>query len=285
MRGREEALQNLSAGRIEVCFLSSSSSISEKRTRLTDSTSQFASERKRLKRQTKALEEYDSLRQAVSSSDSPRIPTIFRQNKNSGPARLADDVVRVTQGERAIESYAPWQFDMALLIYRGGSGPILDAVRWRLGLPAARTIRERYEDLSILVSVADPEPFEMLHNLKVSFGDLDQNRESLRRSTWTLMIDDIHIKEALRIDPQRGVLLGVARADAKKFEENGNGTWLENLEKAKAEGKLTEATEVTVYAIAPLGADSSESIFISHIFSVSHTYPRSFSSQITLVEL
>ncbi|KAF8598089.1 hypothetical protein BDV93DRAFT_451701, partial [Ceratobasidium sp. AG-I] len=192
---------------------------------------------------------------AVASGQVERIGALVSVALNNGVGirGILDKIERAINQLYAPQSYTQSEFDRSILALRLGGTQLLNLLTKSSSFPHLRTVQRHTTIPHLQPSAGSPTEEEMSTNLSATLPhDPDK-----RRVGATLMIDEIAIKKALRLDIDRNLILGMCREHTSKncaleFASYEDAT---AILQALQEGTVHLASEATVIAVGAFSED------------------------------
>ncbi|KAF8601235.1 hypothetical protein BDV93DRAFT_585605, partial [Ceratobasidium sp. AG-I] len=205
---------------------------------------------------TAHLNDFNRFLMAVASGQVERIGALVSVALNNGVGiqGILDKIERAINQLYAPQSYTQSEFDRSILALRFGGAQLLNLLTRSSSFPHLRTVQRHATIPQLRSSAGPPTEEEMSFNLSAT---LPHDPEK-RCVGATLMVDEIAIKKALRLDIDQNLILGMCREHTSQhctleFTSYEDAT---AILQAIREETAHLASEATVIAVGAFSGDS-----------------------------
>ncbi|KAJ7104685.1 hypothetical protein C8R44DRAFT_746366 [Mycena epipterygia] len=214
---------------------------------------------KRLAVQARSLTDHKRFVRAIGSGKVENVDRVVRVQlgRKQGIRGLLSTYDKAAQGVYHPKSYTEEDDLRGVLLWKLAGNRVADFAHRALGLPSRTTLRKQTTVPPIVPSPGKPQASEVAQNVGACFEGITDVLATKKPKHAILMYDEIATERRVRWDPKTNNFLGVCRQHANKvsLQFNGEGD-LEELFRAKEEGKVHFAGEATVAAIGMLSDET-----------------------------
>ncbi|KAJ7862813.1 hypothetical protein B0H14DRAFT_3610853 [Mycena olivaceomarginata] len=210
---------------------------------------------KRIAAQARSLTDHKRFVRAIGSGKVENVDRLVRVQlgRKQGIRGLLSTYDDAAKGVYGHKSYTEEDDLRGVLLWKMAGNRVADFAHRALGLPSRTTLRKRATVPPIVPSPGRPQATEVAENVEACFKGITDVLAAKKPQHAVLMFDEIATERRIRWDPRTNNFLGVCRQHADKASLQFNGEKdLEELFRAKEEGKVHFAGEATVGAIGML---------------------------------
>ncbi|KAJ7306878.1 hypothetical protein DFH08DRAFT_944693 [Mycena albidolilacea] len=214
---------------------------------------------KRIAAQTRSLTDHKRFVRAIGSRKVENVDRLVRVQlgRKQGIRGLLSTYDEAAKGVYQPKSFTEEEDLRGVLLWKLAGNRVADFAHRALGLPSRTTLRKRTTVPPIVPSPGRPQVSEVADNVKACFEGIADVLAAKKPKHAVLMFDEIATERRIRWDPRTNNFLGVCREHANKASLQFNGEKdLEELFRAKEEGKVHFAGEATVAAIGMLSEET-----------------------------
>ncbi|KAJ7434946.1 hypothetical protein FB451DRAFT_1465917 [Mycena latifolia] len=213
---------------------------------------------KRIAAQARSLTDHKRFVRAIGSGKVEHVDRLVRVqlSRKQGVRGIVSTYDKAAQGVYHPKSYT--EDDLrGVLLWKLAGNRVADFAHRALGLPSRTTLRKRTTVPPTVPSAGKPQASEVAQNITACFEGIADVLAAKKPKHAVLMYDEIATEKRVRWDPKTNNFLGVCREHANKVSLQFNGEQdLEELFRAKEEGKVHFAGEATVAAIGMLSDET-----------------------------
>ncbi|KAJ7692514.1 hypothetical protein B0H16DRAFT_1850850 [Mycena metata] len=210
---------------------------------------------KRIAAQARSLTDHKRFVRAIGSGKVENVDRLVRVQlgRKQGIRGLLSTYDEAAKGVYNTRSYVEEDHLRGILLWGMAGNRVADFAHRALGLPSRTTLRQRATVPPIVPSPGRPQAAEVAKNVGACFEGITEVLATKKPKHAVLMFDEIATERRIRWDPRTNNFLGVCREHANQASLQFNSERdLEELFRAKEEGKVHFAGEATVAALGIL---------------------------------
>ncbi|KAJ7744401.1 hypothetical protein B0H16DRAFT_1322187 [Mycena metata] len=214
---------------------------------------------KRIAAQARSLTDHKRFVRAIGSGKVENVDRLVRVQlgRKQGIRGLLSTYDEAAKGVYHTRSYVEEDHLRGVLLWKMAGNRVADFAHRALGLPSRTTLRQRATVPPIVPSPGRPQAAEVAKNVASCFEGITDVLAAKKPKHAVLMFDEIATERRVRWDPRTNSFLGVCREHANKASLQFNSEKdLEELFRAKEEGKVHFAGEATVAALGMLSDET-----------------------------
>ncbi|KAJ7706534.1 hypothetical protein B0H16DRAFT_1439225 [Mycena metata] len=214
---------------------------------------------KRIAAQARSLTDHKRFVRAIGSGKVENVDRLVRVQlgRKQGIRGLLTTYDEAAKGVYNTRSYVEEDHLRGVLLWKLAGNRVADFAHRALGLPSRTTLRQRATVPPIVPSPGRPQAAEVAKNVGACFEGITEVLAVKKPKHAVLMFDEIATERRVRWDPRTNNFLGVCREHANKASLQFNSERdLEELFRAKEEGKVHFAGEATVAALGMLSDET-----------------------------